>query len=287
MISSLYFDTFDQVLLKDLSIATILGFATDPVVEWIFNRTHIERGRSDDDNHIDFTSTALYGAADSVAKAAKVFGGILIFDLILHTLGIDTSPILPPDVNLRLVAPEIAVTIWACLTFCSVKRIIFQRSISGNRLGRVVLYDRLLDFVAVIIATAIILYDELHIDIGMGFQSVFAAGGIGALLFSFASKGLAEQIASGFVLRAWDAFQVGDCVKLGDGTEGEVTEIGLVETEITGYDNIVTRLVSRLVRTALGSLPHHHHHHHFCHLRSPCRTTESPTLKLRHNVSAT
>jgi small-conductance mechanosensitive channel len=84
--------------------------------------------------------------------------------------------------------------------------------------------------------------DVLGIDINMRLQSVFAAGGVGALIFSLASKDLAEQIVGGFAISAWDAFDVGDDIRLGDGTEGTVKRIGLVETEIQGYDNIVIKI---------------------------------------------
>jgi small-conductance mechanosensitive channel len=99
----------------------------------------------------------------------------------------------------------------------------------------------MLDFLLIILAAAIVLRD-LNVDYGMRLQSIFAAGSLGAITFSLASRDLAENIVGGIVLQAWDAFNEGDDIKLGDGSEGTVLCIGLVETELCGYDNIVTMI---------------------------------------------
>ena len=148
---------------------------------------------------------------------------------------------LPIQADLRVAAPSVALTIWAALTLCTIKRTLFIQSIDGINLGRIELYDRLLDFV-IGIAVAAFLVDELQIDVSMGIQSLLAGSGVGALAFSLASKDLAQQIVGGFVIQAWDAFHVGDDILLGDGTAGTVTKIGLVETELVGYDNIAVRI---------------------------------------------
>lgn len=145
------------------------------------------------------------------------------------------------SVPLKESALTIAVTVWAALSFCTIKRRIFLQSVAGTSLGRVALYDRLIDFVVFLMATLLVL-DHLQIDLTMSLQSLFTAGGVGALLFSLASRGLAEQIVSGFMVNAWDAIEEGNDVVLGDKTEGVIHRIGLVETEIMGYDNVVTKI---------------------------------------------
>jgi small-conductance mechanosensitive channel len=77
---------------------------------------------------------------------------------------------------------------------------------------------------------------------------------VGPLVFSLASKDLAENIVGGLVLQAWDAFDVGDDVKLGDGTEGTVKKIGLVETEIIGYDSINVRIPNAQLSQRISNL---------------------------------
>ena len=134
-----------------------------------------------------------------------------------------------------------ALTIWLARTASITKHVALKQAISGTRLGRVALYDKLVDALLVIAALAIVLH-ELDIDYGMRLQSIFAAGSLGAITFSLASRDLAENMVGGVVLQAWDAFHEGDDIRLGDGSEGTVLKIGLVETELCGYDNIVTMI---------------------------------------------
>ena len=84
--------------------------------------------------------------------------------------------------------------------------------------------------------------EEFSIDLSMGLRSVLTGSGIGAIVFSLASRDLAQQIMGGFIIQAWDAFDVGDSIRLGDGTEGTVAKIGLVETELVGSDNISVKI---------------------------------------------
>jgi small-conductance mechanosensitive channel len=226
----------DSTILADLLLAGILGFATDPFVEMFFNTTHPTQSSSSNET-VAFKTTFLYGAADSISVAARVFGCICLTDILIDTLPVQS----PFAVNLRDVAPQIGVTLWLAMTLSTVKRSIFKQAVSGNTLGRVTIYDRLIDFVVGIVTVSQVL-DELSIDVGMGLQSVFTAGGVGALIFSLASKDLAQQIVGGFAISVWDAFEIGDDVRLGDGTEGTIARIGLVETEIRGFDNVSIRI---------------------------------------------
>jgi small-conductance mechanosensitive channel len=83
---------------------------------------------------------------------------------------------------------------------------------------------------------------QLKVDIGMGLNSLFAASGVSAIVFSLASKGMVEQMVGGLLLSAWDAIEVGEYVRLGDGTEGTVVRIGLIETELLGPDHVPMRV---------------------------------------------
>ena len=84
---------------------------------------------------------------------------------------------------------------------------------------------------------------------------MLSAGGVGALIFSLASKDLATEIVGGVTINAWNAIDVGDKVRLGDGTAGKILEIGLVDTIFQGYDNIVTRIPnSQLTKSRVSNL---------------------------------
>lgn len=235
----------DTQLLTDLAVAGSLGFAADPLVEALFNVTHLSQRGVD-----TIKSTFLYGAAASISLSARLFGFLCLVDAALEALHLQ----IPGALDLREGALKVSLTVWAALTFSTIKRTILKQAVSGTELGRAKLYDRLIDFVVLIVLLTGIL-DELDIDIGMGLQSLFAAGGIGAVVFSLASKSLAEEIVGGFAISAWDAFEEGDAVRLGDGTEGTVYKIGLIETEICGYDDIIIRIPnSQLLRTRVSNL---------------------------------
>lgn len=129
-----------------------------------------------------------------------------------------------------------------------------MQKVSGNTLGRVSIYDKLIDFVLFGVVAAVTV-DTLNFDIGMGLTSVFTASGLGALVFSLASKDLAEQITGGVIVQAADLFEVGEDVRFGDGTEGTIHKIGLVETEIMGYDNIIIKLPnSQIVKQRVSNI---------------------------------
>jgi len=245
--SSSSLSALDQQLLTDLSIAGALGVFTDPVVERIFNITHIRHSGLDE---VKFRDTFFFGAADSVSTAARIFGVLILVDLVVTEFGFQ----LPFEADLGQVAPIVAACLWVALTLSAIKKTVFLQGIAGRKLGRVALYDKLIDFFIAIISVAVVL-DVLDLDVGMGLQSVIAGSGVGALVFSLASKDLAQALIGGFIVQAWDAFEVGDDIRLGDGTEGTVKQIGLVETEIIGYDNIAIKIPnSQLTNTRVSNL---------------------------------
>lgn len=135
------------------------------------------------------------------------------------------------------------------MSTCTIKKVLLLQSIAGKRLGRVALFDRFLDFI-IMVVTLLNILDLLKIDLSTGMQSVLSMGGLGALVFSLASQDLAEGLVGEFALNAWDAFDVGDNILLGDGTEGIVREVGLIETHIQGYDSAVTRIPNGQLTTA-------------------------------------
>ena len=229
--------------------------------------TSIDNDNDNDDDipiqlsHKDtnLVTTLLYGAVDSIAIAARVYAVLLVVDLLQNRLLLSSqwsssstwsllpiSPMLdtnghPIVVELDQVAPIVAFTVWCGLTLSTIKRLLLLQAVAGTKLRRVKLYDRLLD-VLIALETSLLVLDELQLDIGRGFQSLFAAGGIGALIVGLASKDLAENIVGGLLVSSWNAFAIGDIVRLGDGTEGTIQQVGLVETEIMGYDSTVTMI---------------------------------------------
>jgi len=225
------FDEIDTQLASQLTIAGLLGFVTDPLVEIIWNGTHFTR--SDEDPA--FRSTVLYSAVDSVAVAARVYGGTILANLFLGPRFASFFP----DSDVEAVARTIALIIWVGMTLSSLKRALFFQTTSS--LGRVVLSDRLLDFVIAIVCSFLVV-QKLNVEMSMEFMSIFTAGGLGAVAFGIGTKEIFDHLIGGLAINAWDALEEGDHIRLGDGTEGKVRRIGLLETEIEGYDCLVTKI---------------------------------------------
>jgi small-conductance mechanosensitive channel len=245
----LSFDDYPPAPVSGLAIAASLALFVDPLVESVFNVTHIRTQQG-----ADLGDTLLFGAGKSISTAALVYASMVGSDIIFHMLGRNIEDFLPFETDLKTAAPSVSFCLWAALTISAVKRTVFLQRISGRKLGRIALYDRLIDIVIALISVEVVL-DVLQVDYGMGLQSIVAGSGVGALVFSLASKDLASAIVSGFILQAWDAFEVGDDIRLGDGTEGTVKKIGLVETELQSFDNIVTRFPnSQLTNTRVSNL---------------------------------
>lgn len=241
------FNTDEYASISLMTVAALLAFGTDILVKQIWKKGH-------PDSQEGFRSTFLYGATHSVAISARVYLGFIITEFALKNI--------PALASLRLfsseegdrmdlgeAAPVVASYLWVGMSTCTIKKILLLQSISGKRLGRVALLDRFLDFVFMVV-TFLNIFDVLQVDLSTGMQSVLSMGGVGALVFSLASKDIAEGVVGGLALNAWDAFDVGDIILLGDGTEGIVREVGLIETHIQGYDHTITRIPNGQLTTA-------------------------------------
>mgnify|MGYP005845273233 CR=1 FL=1 len=174
---------------------------------------------------------------DVGAKAYAVTMGMDIISSIIPKL----KSVLPFQADLFQAAPRIGFLIWSVKSISSIKHLLLNKLVYGTRLGKLEFIDRLTDLGLGVTAG----YNVLHIlkwEIGVGLNSLFAASGVSAIVFSLASKGLVEQMVGGLLLQAWDAIEVGESVKLGDGTEGTIVRIGLVETEVLGSDHVPIRV---------------------------------------------
>jgi len=247
--------SFDPKVVTDLAVAGTLGFGTLPLAQALHNAT---TGFQDDDDQVSkFRSTLWHGVADSIAWAARVFGLVCLVDLVFENKQIMSYlPAFLVDKNLRAAAPQLGVLAWATLTIRTIKRTLFARSVSKHpdRLGRMSLYDRGMDFFIFALA-AFFASDILQIDFGSGIKSLFAAGGVGAVGLGLGAKDFSTQIVGGLVIAVKDNFEEGERVRLADGTEGTVRKIGLTETQIQGPDNAILKIPnSQLIDKKVANL---------------------------------
>ena len=244
----------DPTLLEQLGISATIGLVANNIVDRTGMKDDLIEVEPTVDDHDAPPSSALllYGIADSVDDAAWVYFTLTLIAAIdkqidIHYVAAD---------KLMEAAPTIAVTIGAARALSSIKQTLFLQRISGTKLGRTKIFDKLIDFILAL-CTAIVVLSELELDddIGMGLKSIFAVSGVSALFFSIVSKDLAEHLAAGLAIQAWDAFNVGEIIKLGNGVQGKVVSIGLVETEIEGSDLIMTKIPnSKLVKEEVSNI---------------------------------
>jgi small-conductance mechanosensitive channel len=215
--------------------ATLFSFIMDPIVEKLFNSTHLkhEKGR--------YKQTLFYATAKSIDLGAKAYGATLSVDFV-QTLIPKLKQRLPfTTTNLFQAAPHVGLLIWGSKALSCVKHLMLSKLVHGTRMGKVAFVDRILDL-TIGISTAYNVLHVLGIELGMGLNSLFAASGVSAIIFSLASKGMVEQIVGGLLLNGWDAIEVGEYVRFQDGTEGTVVSIGLIETELMGSDHVPMRV---------------------------------------------
>lgn len=113
-------------------------------------------------------------------------------------------------------------------------------------MGRVEIFNRLLNGVIVTISTLIFL-DWMSVKMNHAVTGLFAFGSAGTLAFTLASQGLVTQLLSGLFLMFSDKMYVGDSVVFGDGTSGKVMQLGWMETLLRDSNNVVTRVPNTLL----------------------------------------
>ena len=190
--------------ITDLAVAAFLAFCTDILVSklWsskLWERFHRKQGKPYEADHQAYIkSTFLFGMTHSISLSARAYLGLWATEVLMDHLPFVRSFSArslgagQEFMNLREAAPGIAFTIWTGLTLSTIKRVILLQCVQGKRLGRVALFDHLLDF-GIFLVSLLNILDQLHVDLTVGFQSILSAGGIGALIFSLASKDLGKH----------------------------------------------------------------------------------------------
>jgi len=158
-------------------------------------------------------------------------------------------------VGLRLpnsAARDVVVSIysvWAARQLCLIKgdslRRFFKRRERQKR-GRYwaskgVFVDRLADII-IYLVTGIVAMDMCNVQVGMVVKSILSVAGLSSLILGLSLRDPATQILQGASLLLLDRFGPGDKIKLADGTIGRVTEIGWMDTQLMGSDNICLRI---------------------------------------------
>mmetsp|Transcript_8134 Transcript_8134/g.17615 ORF Transcript_8134/g.17615 Transcript_8134/m.17615 type:complete len:398 (+) Transcript_8134:258-1451(+) len=225
----------NSVDVADVVLLMFFGWASVPIARVIHRILFAIRGKTEtrgfpaetfDQTYVFFVSDIL----SQIAKVALLVLGADCLDVIMESLGFDVAI----RVDFGYVCARIAYTVWAAKQFAVMKHYLISKAVKAEQpdnLGRANLLDRCINF-GIAMITGMFIMDLLDVEMGAGFTSVFALGGVGTIIVSLASKDLAEQLLSGIFLHISDKFYEGDLVKFGDALSGTVVEIGWFHTII-------------------------------------------------------
>jgi hypothetical protein len=140
-----------------------------------------------------------------------------------------------------------AYGIWIARKFILFKSRILKKYFS--RLPDPETYDRFLDFL-IYLTAAIFVLDASSFDLGALVKSLVAVGGLSSIVVGLALKEPATQLLQGALLMAVNKFRKNETIRLGDGTEGKVVDIGLLETTLMGKLSIELAVVFMFVSSS-------------------------------------
>jgi small-conductance mechanosensitive channel len=245
---------------ESITIASI-GWFSEPFVRFVYEKW-IKKWRKDDK---DFDQTYIYNIwklTSEVAKIASIVYAVDCIEIALSSMRVGFAL----KYNLGDCLAAVLYTAWIGRKASVWKKSYIQYKIrkSGgmNKSGRFFLYNRISD-VVISITTALYIADHLQISTSTAFTRFFALGGVGTLVLSLASKGIAEQFVGGLALSTTDKFFEGDAIQLGDGTSGAVIRTGWMSTDIRKSDETIIRVpngqvaqqrVTNLSRTKLSQV---------------------------------
>eukprot|EP00547_Thalassionema_nitzschioides_P006688 CAMPEP_0194218610 /NCGR_PEP_ID=MMETSP0156-20130528/24150_1 /TAXON_ID=33649 /ORGANISM="Thalassionema nitzschioides, Strain L26-B" /LENGTH=400 /DNA_ID=CAMNT_0038948023 /DNA_START=340 /DNA_END=1542 /DNA_ORIENTATION=+ len=132
-----------------------------------------------------------------------------------------------------------AYGIWVARGVVEIKSTLLKKFYS--RLPDPETYDRLIDFFIYVFASILIL-ESSQVDLGALVKSLVAIGGLSSIVVGLALQGPATQLLQGALLMVANKYRRQEQIKLGDGTQGKVVDIGLLETTIMDGDDIQTRI---------------------------------------------
>ena len=183
-----------------------------------------------------------YQSARHISQAAKIGTFVYSCDalaVILNTIGFRYRQ----QQGYSAKAAHISFSVWAALRVGELKHWMLRKFFNRekNHTGRVQVYNSILNIVLAAFTFGHIL-DLFDINIGVALGSLLSIGGVGTLVLSLASKDIATELVSGLAVGASDRFLPGDEIVLGDGTAGFIDTMGLLYTDVRGYNEVITRI---------------------------------------------
>lgn len=221
----------------------MIGWATVPLIKYPYKRIGATKRKigfekdsikkNDEGNEIEkpkipFENTFLFQLSNHVAEAGKI--ALLVYIIDCFFISIKTMGFGIERKYSQLAAKGI-YTSWIFSRLLRWKRFFVRKAVyatkKGNREGkknRAKIANDITD-ILVLVVGGFFLVDILKVNVGVTLKSVYALGGVGTLLTSFASKDVAMALVGGLALQASDKLFEGDTVRLANGIEGRVDQI--------------------------------------------------------------
>lgn len=198
---------------------------------------------------LEYEDSITFHVTETISEASRIAAVCYFIDTI--EVALEVTGIKPRGKNVVDVSNLIAkllYTTWAAFRVRIYKRGFFQaivdktpKSRGRGKHGIVEIFDKISDFFLFVIL-GLVWVDILNIKRGAGLSSIFALGGAGTFALTLAAQDIVKGMLNGVALAASDAFSVGDSILLGDGTKGTVLYMGWLNTEIRGFDEVITRI---------------------------------------------
>lgn len=262
----------DTIEMGDLVVLVALGWFSIPVVRVIYTFYYAQYNQAkkevslkiavkgqrskEEDKHDESSHSQLQESADVFFSSTPFYIANLateVFQRACLVYFIDclviVADIIDPRLDIAhhefsLKFAKIIYSVWAATRLMAFKRYLLCMAAKRpeTKLGKVGLYDRILD-ILILFCLILAILDILSVEVGPGLASLFAFGGVGTLVLTLASKDLAHQLVCGVVVSTSENFYVGDHIRLGNDTRGAIDYIGWLYTDLRGKSSPRIRIV--------------------------------------------
>lgn len=219
----------------DAVLLGLLSLFAERIGGFLYNR-FLRRLRKD----CEYDDSITRLVAGTIEEASRIAVVCYFFDVVEVALEVTGLKRLNFDVS--ILATKLLYATWAAFKLRSYKNYVLGLTeISKNNERVIEILEKVSDLLGYGVL-ALVWIDILKINTGKGLQSLLALGSAGTLAVTLGCQDLAKRWLNGLSLAASDAFNVGEYIMLGDGTNGLVTRLGWLSTDIRASDEKSMRI---------------------------------------------
>ena len=231
--------------LLDVVMVLILSIFPEKIGQFFYNNVGYRFRKPG----VQYEDSYSYQVTETISQASRI--ALVLYFLDTFEVALEVAGIKSKKVDISKIIGKLLYATWITFRVRIYKRGFFQALVNNaapksgrsrrGKEGIVEIFDKISDFFTFLIL-AFVWSDILKVKRGNGLSSIFALSGAGTFAITLASQDLVKRMLNGVALAASDAFNVGDSILLGDGTTGIVTYMGWLNTEIRGFDEVITKI---------------------------------------------